>query len=133
MSVAIYIVAERDIDDLDTFVNGKALAHAEQEDIDTVCANSGIKSPYEYVSQDPDELRETLEEFGGDVPDELPDEQWFEAAEGLSWVESLMTYLAQNHDALDDQAAILEDLEEYAGVFRQLKEHGVRWHFAVDF
>ncbi len=133
MGVAIYIVTDQDVEAVDTFVNGKALGHAAEAAVDSICAQAGLKSLYEYVSQNPEELQDLLDDLGGDMPDELPEEQWFKPGEGLQWAAQLATFLRANPNAINDSEAIIEDLDDYAEVFEKLQEYDVQWHFAVDF
>lgn len=133
MSVAIFIASEREVEGLETFVNGKAFGQTSDKALAKVCKAAGINSPYDFVSQDPEELRELLEDADVEVPEPLPEEQWFAPAEGLAWTETLSAYLRANPEAIKNGAALLEDLEEFASVFKELQRHEVRWHFAVDF
>lgn len=133
MGVAIFIVTEREIEDLDTFVNGKAIAKIKDEAWAQLSKSAGIKSMYDYVSMNPEELSEFIEDAGEEPPDELPPEQWFEPAEGIAWTRTLTEYLKANPKAVKGVDALHEDLEEFAKVFSDLAQHSVRWHFQVDF
>lgn len=133
MSVAIYISAEREVEGLDTFVNGKAFGRASDEDLSRLCAAASVGSPFDYVSEDPEALREMLEDADADLPDPFPEEAWFAPSEGIAWVDTLSAYLRSNPAASEDATALLEDLDEYAAVLKELECHGVRWHFTVDF
>ena len=130
MSLAWYIVAETEPDDYEIFVNGKAIAHSDEEALGTIFEEIGEKHLEEFLSPAPEELEDFLED-AGDV--ELPDEEWFAPDDGLKIVNALLSYLARNTGALDNQAAVISDLEEYRLVLSQLKERGIRWHLAVDF
>lgn len=134
MSVAFFIVTERETDGLDTFVNGKAIAHVSEKALKKICAAAGVKSIYDYVSMDPDELDDFLEDEDVETPDDaLPSAQWFPADEGLSWTTKLAEYLKANPTAIKDAPEVLSDLAEYEVVFKALLARGVRWHFQVDF
>lgn len=132
MSVAFFIVTERDIDGLDTFVNGKAIAHVSEKSLDKACAAAGVKSIYDYVSANPDDLADFLEDEDDEPAEELPPEQWFPAHEGVEWTTKLASYLKAHPEALKGSPEVLSDLAEYEAVFKQLETHGVRWHFQVD-
>ena len=133
MSVAFFIVTEREIDGLETFVNGKAIAKVSDKALKKVCSAAGVKSIYDYVSMDPDELGDFLEDEEVEAPDSLPPEQWFPPEEGLNWASKLAQYLKANPTVIKGSSGVLEDLAEYEVVFKGLQAHGVRWHFQVDF
>ena len=133
MSVAFYIVTERETDGLDTFVNGKAIAKVSEKALKKVCVAAGVKSVYDYVSMDPDDLGDFLEDEDVEAPGSLPPEQWFPAEEGLNWTTELAEYLRANPTVIKGSSGVLEDLAEYELVFKGLQARGVRWHFEVDF
>jgi hypothetical protein len=133
MSVAFFIATETETDGLDTFVNGKAIAKVSDKALKKVCAAAGVKSVYDYVSMDPDELGEFLEDEDVEKPESLPPEQWFPAEEGLNWATKLAEYLRANPTVIKGSPEVLADLAEYEAVFKGLQARGVRWHFQVDF
>lgn len=133
MSVAFFIVTEREVAGLDTFVDGKAIAHVPDKALHKLCRAAGVKPVDAFISMDPDELADFLDDEGADAPDELPPAQWFAPDEGLAWTRQLMAHLQANPAALPDTAGVLADLAEYETVFQGLQQHGVRWHFQVDF
>lgn len=136
MSVALYIVCERDVDGFDPFVNGKAVGHADEETLEAICVEIGVPPLMAFYSENPEVLAEFLdEELEDEAPsrDELPAEEWFNAGDGLVTVQALADHLEAHPAALPDTAAIVEDLREYAQVLSRLKKEKVRWHFAMDF
>ncbi|MGQ0801080.1 MAG: hypothetical protein ACT4NL_13360 [Pseudomarimonas sp.] len=92
-----------------------------------------MKSVYDYVSMDPDELGDFLEDEDVEEPDSLPPEQWFPAEEGLNWTTKLAEYLRANPTVIKGSSEVVVDLAEYEVVFNGLQARGVRWHFQVDF
>ncbi|MDO9241844.1 MAG: hypothetical protein Q7U30_17685, partial [Methylicorpusculum sp.] len=112
MGVAFFIASEREVEGLETNVNGKAFGQTSDKALSRVCKAAGINSLYDYVSQDPEELRELLEDADVEVLETLPEEQWFAPAEGLAWTETLSAYLRANPEAIKNGAALQEDLEE---------------------
>lgn len=92
-----------------------------------------MKSIHDYVSMDPDELGELLEDEDVEARETLPAEQWFSPEEGLDWSNKLAEYLRTNPTVIKGSPSVLEDLAEYEAVFRSLQARGVRWHFQVDF
>ena len=133
MGVAIYIVVQDQPEDLDLFVNGKAIGHAAEPALEQLCRAAGVAPLAGYISQSPEELRELMEEFGGEVPDDLPDEQWFAPAEGLALVQALIGCIEVDPQVIENSADILEDLREFAEVFAEIARRGLRWHLAVDY
>lgn len=133
MSVSFFIVTEREIDGLDTFVNGKAIAGLSDEALQAACTAAGVGSIFDFVSADPEELADFLDDEALDDSMELAPEEWFAAEEGLAWTVKLAAYLEAHPAAVDGSAEVLEDLAEYRAVFEALQSHGVRWHFQVDF
>lgn len=134
MGLAWYISAEREVPGLDTFVNGKAIAHAEEMRLAAIMEALGVKPLMEFFSSAPEELADLLGEFedeAGAVP-QLPEEEWFSAAEGLSTVTALLAYLRERRGELEDQDYIVSDLEEYERVLDALAREGVRWHLSID-
>lgn len=133
MSVAYFIVLERDIEGFDPFVNGKALAHANEKALEKLCAKLNVAPLAAFLSQDPEMLDDFLEEEDVDVPDDLPDADWFDAAEGLATVRALIEHLTAEPGSLKNSAEIVADLKEYEEVFMRLEKEGVRWHLELDF
>jgi len=84
-----------------------------------------------FVSQDPDELEDFLEDEG--IEGGLPKEEWFEAQAGLNLVRPLIAHLKTNPDAIAACDEILSDLVEYEAVFVVLAQRKSKWHFAIDF
>ena len=133
MSVAFFIVTEREVEGLETFVNGKAIAKVSDKAMRDICTSAGVKSIYDFVSADPEELAEVLGDEGAEETESLPAEQWFAPEEGLEWTKKLSAYLNANPTVIKGTSGVLSDLTEYEEVFKGLQSHGVRWHFAVDF
>jgi len=70
-----------------------------------------------------------LSDFGG--TDSEP--QWFGAAEGLKWASKVVQHLRENLKAVKDADAVVEDLEDYVGVFKEADSRGLKWHFELIF
>jgi hypothetical protein len=132
MSVAYYIELDDDEPGFETFVNGKAIAHA-LEDLDALCEREGIAKLEEFMGQSMDDVADML---GDDI--EVPDDAegdalWFEAQAGLDTFDALIAAIQRDPKALQDAAGVLEDLGEYRAVLQQAAELGARWHLALDF
>lgn len=135
MGSAIYIVANKEVRDFDLFVNGKAIARIDGEKLEQLCEAAGVESLAGFISQDPDELADFLEDEGIELggAGELPAGEWFTPERGLLAVRGLMGYLKSNPSTLARQAAVIEDLAGYESILVKLAERQLLWHFAVDF
>ena len=132
MSAALFIVPEREVPGLDVFVNGKALGHA--KDLDGLAERAGVHPLMDFFSVDPESAAAFCEEAGADAPEGgFPPEQWFPAADGLTTVRGLLSYLEANPTAARDSSAVIEDLKDFESILSRLASEGVGWHLAVDF
>jgi hypothetical protein len=132
MSVALFIVPEREIPDLDVFVNGKALGHSKE--LDRLAERAGVRPLMEFFSENPESAAAFCEEAGADAPEDgFPPEQWFPAEEGLTTVRGLLSYLEANPTDVRDSSAIIGDLKEFESLLGRLASEGVGWHLSVDF
>jgi hypothetical protein len=130
--MALFIVPEREIPGLDVFVNGKALGHSEE--LDRLAERAGVRPLMEFFSQDPAEAAAFFEDEGADPPDDgFPPEVWFPAADGLTTVRGLLSYLEANPTEVKDSSGLIEDLKEFESLLGRLASEGVGWHLAVDF
>ncbi|MDX9701197.1 MAG: hypothetical protein RBT55_16615 [Rhodocyclaceae bacterium] len=133
MSYAYYIVTREGIDGFDPFVNGKAIAQADEKVFERLCNVLKVRPLTDFISQDPDDLADFIEGEGLNVPDALPDEVWFDAEDGLVVVRALRQYLSTHPNALNNAAAISDELAEYQAVLERIQQAQVQWHLAVDF
>jgi hypothetical protein len=131
MSVAFYIVTERSMEAVDTFVNGKALGHCDQ--LDQLAEQAGVRPLMDFCSGDPEEIAEFLEQEGLATGEEIPAEEWFASEAGLTTVRGLLSALAANPAAVPNPEEIADDLHEFETVLQQLAEIGLHWHLAVDY
>ncbi len=146
MGVSLYVVAERDVEGLNTMVDGKALAHCRPAGakrfggrssaghLDTLARAAGVRPLMEFFSASPDDIEALLGEAEEEAREiERPPETWFPASDGLATVRGLLAYLAANPDAAAEMDRLVEDLRSFEEVFGGLDAAGVRWHLAVDF
>ncbi len=127
MSVAFYIVLDNDAPGFDTFVNGKILAK-ESKKLDAVCQKLGIPKFDDFVSMSADDMAE----FIGDDAD-FSKEKWFDAEDGLKFVNALITHIDVNPKDVKNFKAVSEELAEYADVLSKANAIGTKWHLAIDF
>jgi hypothetical protein len=129
MSVALYIVLEKEIPEFDSYVNGKPPADAEPE-LARIAAELGLQPLMDFFSADPAEFldEEELDSF------ELPPAPivWHEASEGLRTIEGLLDYLRQHPQILPNRARVIADLEGFVRVLKMAEQHRVRWYLCID-
>ena len=132
VGAAFYIAAEHELAGFDhLLVDGKALAHAPDGELDARCRELGVRPLMEFFSQDPEATAELIANSGGDpAAVNIPAEQWFDPSEGLATVQALLNAPA----ALPGSAAaVAEDLRGCERVLIHLLSERVRWHLAIDF
>src|SRR5215471_18561507 len=127
MSAAFFIVLDRENPGFDTTVNGKFLSQ-DSKRLEKVAKSLGIRPLEEYVSYSPDEARALMEDLGSS-PEEiaavkLPEQQWFDAKQGLDFVPTLSKHLEANPKAVKNAKGVLADLEEYKEVFEKAQAVG---------
>ena len=131
MGTAYFIVLEQPIAGLDTSMDGKALA-GNVDDLDWTAREIGVRSISEFVS--PDVESDFLRGEGLDVPQiQLPPVEQFSSKDGLKSVRALLREIEAWAPGGKDTTAILTDLRACERILGIAAEHGVRWHFEVDF
>lgn len=128
MSSALYIVLDREVPGLDTFMNGKALAAAE-EVVTARCEELGVRDLWSFYSVDPLDVADPLDDGDGfgDLEGPTATEAWFPVTDGLATVRAL-------RGALPGQTvtAVLEDLGDMERILAEAERAGARWYLAVD-
>lgn len=123
MGTALYIVLEQNIPGLDTMVDGKALAQADEK-LAMEAQRLGVRPLMEFFSADPEDISDFLEE--GDEP---PAEQWFLPEDGLKTIKSLISAADISPELMSAKA----DLLSFEKILHEAHKRGVKWHLAVDF
>ena len=127
MGAAYFIVLERKIDGVDTGMDGKSLSQ-HMESLDEAARQLGVRPLSEFFSADPEQLAEFMEGEGVDVGDTAPPPlQQFTAQDGLATVRALASHVAARADG------VTQDLRECERILSAAVQHGVGWHFEVDF
>ncbi|HLZ13872.1 MAG TPA: hypothetical protein VKP58_14910 [Candidatus Acidoferrum sp.] len=127
MSVAWYIVLEKRIAVFDAFVNGKALARA-AEKLDYVAKQHSVRPLMSFFSSSREQLLAFTGSEGVETGTEIA-ETWFVAEEGLQTVNLLLEKM--EGDSAGE--AVRKDLLDFRRVLETAKQHGARWHLAIDF
>jgi hypothetical protein len=124
MSSALYIVLDREVPGLDTFMNGKALAAAE-EVVTAQCECLGVRDLWSFYSVDPLDVADPLDDLDDEVGSMT--ESWFPPTDGLATIRAL-------REALRGKAvsAVLEDLGDMERILAEAERAGARWYLAVD-
>jgi len=127
MGAAYFIVLEREIDGVQTSMNGKSLSR-HMKALDEAARQLGVRPLSAFFSADPVEMAAFMEgegiEAGGVA---LPPLRQFTAQDGLTTVRALATHPAAQADG------VTRDLEECERILTVAAQHGVGWHFEVDF
>lgn len=126
MGAALYIVVENKPEDMDVFVNGKALPEA-GERLTAAATQAGVKELMSFFSASPEQAAEFMDGYASG----MPPEQWFEPADGLATVRALLVHCTAS--ALEADAGVARDLREFETVLERVKQAGLRWHLSVDF
>ena len=133
MGTAFYIALDSEDPGFDTFVNGKAVAHAVEE-LDTICRKEGLATLSDFMGQSMSEFADVLGE-DIDLPEgegEEGGEIWFEPDAGIELIDALVAKIRANPLALGSPEQLLEDLADYRRVLMQAKSIGAKWHLALD-
>jgi hypothetical protein len=121
MGAAYYIVLEKEIDGLDTMMDGKMLSR-HMESLDSAAQQLGVRPLSEYISMDADALADVL----GDDADgiETSSFQHFSAQDGLEIIRTLLPR--------PEAQPAFQDLKDCERVLSAAAQHGVGWHFEID-
>lgn len=127
MSAAYFIVLERPIDGLDTGMDGTSISR-HIESLDEAAQQLGVRPLSEFFSADPEQLAELLDAEGVDLDGAvLPAQQQFTAQAGLATVRALISHAAAQ------SIGVTQDLQECERILSTAQQHGVGWHFEVDY
>jgi hypothetical protein len=134
MAASLYIVVEGEDPGFDIFVNGQALARNEDA-LERLAERLHVSPLLEFFSADENSMALLLEQGAGnpDWANHLPQPQWFNPADGLITVCSLIDLLTATPAALGSETQpVLIELREYERVLRKTAERNLRWHVAVS-
>ena len=121
MGAAYYIVLEKEIDGLDTMIDGKAISK-NIEILDQAAEKLGVRPLSNFFSMDNDAVADVLGEDMANL--EIPPMEQFSAEDGLKTIRALLP-------RPEAQPAI-EDLSACERILKVAAEHGVGWHFQID-
>jgi hypothetical protein len=124
MSLAYFITVHPDQADVDTFVNGKAVAK-QAEALNTLAKELGLTPLDDFLVLG----EEMAEEFDVETNSDI----WFKPEVGLQTIEAFIKHLGHTPNAVKNSERVLEDLCEYHEVLSQLKAKKLKWRFEMDF
>ena len=126
MGAAYFIVLERNMDGVDTGMDGKGLS-GHMESLDEAARKLGVRPLSEFFSADPEQLAEFMEGEGVDVGDVAPPApQQFSAHDGLATIRALAAHAIAGADGVE------QDLRDCERNLSAAAQHGVNWHFEID-
>lgn len=129
MGAALFIVLDDEHPDIDSFVDGKALAR-EMERLDAISRQLRLPSFDDFVSMPAQHLADLLEET---VETPARDVKWHSADEGLAFVQAIASHIRLDPASVKKPADVLDDLAQLIDVLESARAAGARWHFSVDF
>jgi hypothetical protein len=102
-----------------------------QHELDELARRLELESLTGFVSAVPERVAEYLREQGLD-PEKfpVPEEEWFDAAEGLATVRGLAAHLHATPKSVTDPVRVLRDLDAVEQVLVLAAAAGVRFHLA---
>lgn len=87
----------------------------------------------DYVVDDFSGLSALAEELQVDFADaQASDQQWFDASEGLQWIESLQQQLVNKKKEFSDLDTLLADIDNLKQGLQQAVSQSTKWRFQVD-
>ncbi|MSQ47644.1 MAG: hypothetical protein EXR78_04515 [Deltaproteobacteria bacterium] len=122
MGVAFYIVLDNEEPGFDTSVDGKAIAR-EAKKLDAISKKLGLPRFDDFISMSSEDIADLI---GDDVEIPEQEEQWFSAAEGLSFIEALVSHMRANPKSVKTPAGVLDDLTAYREVLEKAKAIGAK-------
>ncbi len=132
MGDAIFITLEHEIPDYDANVSAVALARS-VDALGDVADQLGVRPLADFFSQSEEDKEQFMDSDEVELDDDLDvhEEQWFEPAEGLNAIRSMIDYFAEHPGEAED--GVVEDLNALEQVLAHADEHHIRWHLEIDF
>jgi hypothetical protein len=129
---SLYIILQRKIPSVDSYVNGNFLSKSNDE-LERMAKRLGVTPLMDFFGISKEELSSLAEEHSVEFnkTKAAPEENWFTAEEGLHTVNALLGNLAESK--LSQVERIEGELREFVRVLELAKTHGIRWHLGVDY
>src|SRR5437868_5395823 len=127
MGSAYFIVLEREIEGLETSMDGKGLSQNMQA-LAIAARSLGVKPLSEFYAADPETIRKFLGGEDIDLGDiKPPPPENFSAEAGLKTIRALLG------QPLADRDGLVQDLRVCERILSVAAQHGAGWHFEIDF
>jgi hypothetical protein len=128
---AFYIVLQEKIPGVDSIgLEGRALCK-HIDSLQAIVNQTGVKPLTSFLSFDKSEVEGLL----GDTPEkagiEIPDKQYFPAADGLHTIAALLAAVAAQKTP--DQEKLTNELREFKDVLSAAQARNVGWHLGIDY
>lgn len=133
MGAGWYVALEREIPGVGGILpnNGRALLFA-QLHLEEMARAAELPPLKAFFSSDPSAISSYLHEQGIEADsDNLPDEEWFDAAEALPTVRCLLDALHNPPRGLMQIEKVLQDLQTIESVLSAAERNEVRFHIAT--
>ncbi len=111
---------------------GKALLYYHRQ-IDNLAERLGLEPLSSFFSRDPAAIAEYMRTLGAEPDlDALPEEEWFDAGEGLTTVRGLLTHLREQPNDVPEPAKIIADLEVVVAALAAAEQASSRFHLGRE-
>lgn len=126
---AFYIVLEEKIPGVDAVgLEGRALSR-HSDSLQALANEAGVKPLTSFFSIDKSEVEGLLGEAVGEI--EIPDKQWFPAAEGVRTILALLNAVGAQKPP--DTEKLMNELQEFKNVLDAAHARNIRWHLGIDY
>lgn len=132
MSHGWRVVLQQEVAGAEADAGGKALLYYHRQ-IDELADQLELIAPSRFFSRSPGDIAEYLRSQGFERSlDELPEEEWFDPADGLRSIRGLLEALRSTPAAAPEPQRIIADLEEIERALVLAEEQGVRFHLGRE-
>jgi hypothetical protein len=130
MALAYIITLDKEIPESATAAKtGKALAR-ETDRLDLAARSVKVPAITELLSESPAALIQQMKDEGMDPTKmRLPQEMWYDAAEGLKVVRGLIEHVGANLNNFKQPNPILRDLKSHEATLAAAQKAGAKFHF----
>src|SRR5215469_3416423 len=127
---SLYIVLEKEIPNIDIYVNGNFLSKHSKE-LQKLAKKSGVPSLISFFSTSPEEIADLMEKDVESLKGSPTyTEKWFAAEDGLRTVNALLENLG---GFKGDRDKVEAELQEFGRVLQLAQSNDIRWHLAIDY
>jgi hypothetical protein len=126
-----HVRLEHDLPDVEIVADGGRALLYHQRQIDELAERLALPPLSGFFSTDPESVGNYLAEQGLDPASfDLPEEEWFDAADGLATVQGLIAALRTDGGEIPQAERVLADLEIVEQNLSVAALHNVRFHLA---